>query len=442
MNEKLKKAILENEELLEILLAIHFNNKSTEDGTPKLTYYETDGDLSEPFKDASYFDIEYNIDLLNKWKNSNADEMLKQDLEANKDKTFTEEEIKKAKAQLEELAEAERGLYNEEVKQLSKLLSTTFLNKAFFVVYESALTSLVIFIGYLTRYFYAINKYKGTKLANTLRGCLEPFINETEVNFTNVEILKEVAKRPNFDYSYFRHNVKVGLAFSEVIINASKGHSFTRENYDNFIEKYRDDKGDVIKDLSKPNDTEEDLATNLLEAMLNYNRIEKLLVDVRGFFDYLLRDYAKDNGIENPLTEEDLDKCGTLSTKLLNELITTEVDFKERTKDFKNNAVKLFIKVFAMDEETKELVADAIIIRPTKEETRKGHALNFIENESVSKEWAKENVNPINASIMNQHTSLATYNENNLERKEQELKEINSSVHWFPLVDRCIPEVR
>ena len=88
MDEKLKKAILENEELLEILLAIHFNNKSTEDGTPKLTYYETDGDLSQPFKDASYYDIEYNKDLLNKWKNSNADEMLKQDLEANKDKTL------------------------------------------------------------------------------------------------------------------------------------------------------------------------------------------------------------------------------------------------------------------------------------------------------------------------------------------------------------------
>ena len=60
MDEKLKKAILENEELLEMLLAIHFNNKSTEDGKPKLTYYETDGDLSQPFKDASYYDIEYN----------------------------------------------------------------------------------------------------------------------------------------------------------------------------------------------------------------------------------------------------------------------------------------------------------------------------------------------------------------------------------------------
>jgi len=429
MDEKLKKAILENEELLEMLLAIHFNNKSTEDGTPKLTYYETDGDLSQPFKDASYYDIEYNKDLLNKWKNSNADEMLKQDLEANKDKTFTEEEIKQAKAQLEELAEAERGLYNEEVKELTKLLSKTFLNKAFFVVYESALTSLIVFIGYLTRYFYAINKYKGTKLADTLRGCLEPFINETEVNTTNVEVLKEVAKRPNFDYSYFSHNVKVGLAFSEVIINASKGQSFTRENYDNFIAKYREDKGDVIEDLSKPNDTEEDKATNLLEAMLNYNRIEKLLVEIRSFFDYLLRDYAKDNGIKEPLTEEDLDKCGALATKLLNELITTEVAFKERTKDFKNNAVKLFIRTFAMDDETKELVADAIIIRPTKEETRKEHALNFVENENVSKEWAKENVNPINASIMNQHTSLATYNENNLERKEQELKELNYKIN-------------
>ena len=67
MDEKLKKAILENEELLEMLLAIHFNNKSTEDGTPKLTYYETDGDLSQPLR-MLYYDIEYNKDLLNQWK--------------------------------------------------------------------------------------------------------------------------------------------------------------------------------------------------------------------------------------------------------------------------------------------------------------------------------------------------------------------------------------
>ena len=77
MDENLKKTILDNEELLELLLAINFNNKTAEEGsTNKLTYYETDGDFSEPFKSASYFDIGYTIELLNKWKNSNVLEML------------------------------------------------------------------------------------------------------------------------------------------------------------------------------------------------------------------------------------------------------------------------------------------------------------------------------------------------------------------------------
>ena len=147
MDENLKKTILDNEELLELLLAINFNNKTAEEGeTPKLTYYETDGDFSESFKSASYFDIDYTIELLNKWKNSNALEMFNEAIEENP-KEITEENIKEVKEKYELVAETQRGLYDEEVKFLKKYLNKTFLNKAYYVFYDLALGGCFTFIA-------------------------------------------------------------------------------------------------------------------------------------------------------------------------------------------------------------------------------------------------------------------------------------------------------
>lgn len=430
MNEKTKNAFLENEDLLELLLAINFNNKDPN----KITYYDTDGDFSEPYKDASYFDIGYNVDLLREWKNSDALEMLNNAIEKNPSEA-TEENIKEAKEKYELIAETQRGLYNEEVKFLKKYLNKTFLNKAYYVFYDLALGGCFTFVAVLERYFYLINKYKGTKLAEDLREYLKELIEEKEVNTLNKEILTEIAEQDK-DYNTFYHNVEIGIAFSEVIYNTTKGSYFTKASLDEFIERYKNDKGNVLEQLRKPNMSEEDLAVEYLLEIKNFLRLEELFDKAGNELIFKAREIAEQNGYNDRdlLTDEDEEKISDLATNKINELLATKVEYRERTKDFKNEAVRQVISTFALDITTKKL-ATSIEAKENIERIRKEAYKSFNDLEPVGTKYVMSAVNPYSSAIKSLHSRIATYNENNIEVKERTLENINKKIERLEAKD-------
>ena len=420
MNEKLKKKILDNEELLELLLAVHFNNKTTEDN--KITYYETDGDFSEPFKPASYMDIEYNIALLNKWKNSNAIDKLNEAIKENP-KEATEENLKDAKKKYELIAEAERGLYLEEVKFLEKYLNKTFLNKAYYVFVNLLVGSCVNFIFILTDYFYLIDLYKGTELAEELRNKIKDIIEEEEVNTINTDIIKEKKE----DYNTFYHNVRIGIAFSELLINTCKGSILSKEVLDKYVELYKEDNGNILEDIKKTYTEDEDAIAEYLLEIKDYLRIEKLLKEAGNELVDFYQEKAKKYGITDFINDADLDKLNELATNKLYEVNKTIVENIERTKDFKNEAVRKVVSIFALDITTKRL-ATSVDVKENIEKKRKEAYKTFNELEPIGNEYVMSAVNTYSSAIKKTQSTIATYNENNIEVKERTIKNLNKRI--------------
>ena len=433
MDENIKKIILENEDLLELLLAINFNNKSTEEGsTPKLTYYETDGDFSEPFKDASYFDIEYNIDLLNKWKNSNALEMLNEAIERNPSEA-TEENIKEAKEKYELIAETERGLYNEEVKFLKKYLNKTFLNKAYYVFYNLALGGCFTFIAEIEHFFYIINKFKDKdkEKVEVLRNLLKGIIEEKEVNTTSLEVLQNLK---DTDYNTFLNNVEIGIAFSEVIYNTTKGSYFSKEKLEEFIESYKKDKGDILEQLRKPKMSEEDLVAEYLLEIKNFLRLEELFNNAGNELREVFFETFKSYEYKDIIDKADEEKLSELTTNNINELNAIEIEERERTINFKNEAVRQLISIFALDITTKKL-ATSIDAKANIERVRKEAYKSFNDLEPVGTKYVMSAVNPYSTAIKSLHSRIATYNENNIEVKERTLENINKKIERLEAKD-------
>lgn len=437
MNEKLKNAILENEDLLELLLAIHFNNITVaEDEAEEEKDFNTTeylkGNFNEPFKDASYFDLDYNIALLNKWKNSNALDKLNEALERNP-LEFTEEEIKDAKEKYEEIAEAERGLYKDELDFLESSLNINFLNKAYFVLYDAGLSGCFVILFAISKLLYTINKYKDTPIAEVLRNYLKEVINEKEVNTTNKDVLERMA-RENLDFNAFYHNVKIGIAFSEIMLTASRESYFTKNSLDEATLNYRENQSNILEDLGAKNKEPKEVVADYLLELKNFKRLEKLFTSVADEIGLFISEVLERNNLtlQTAYTVADDKKIRQLTTNTINELATTSLEEKERTKSFKNYAIIKLLSILALDSETKELVEDALNLlepRKTKEEIRRESYLTFNDLEPVGKEWTKVNVSEYNTAIMNLHTGIATYNENNIEAKQRNLNTINYKIN-------------
>lgn len=433
MDENLKKTILDNEELLELLLAINFNNKTAEEGsTTKLTYYETDGDFSEPFKSASYFDIGYTIELLNKWKNSNALEMLNEAIKRNP-KEATEENIKEAKEKYELIAETQRGLYNEEVKFIKKYLNKTFLNKAYYVFYDLALGGCFTFIAEIEHYFYLINKFKvkDKEKVEALREYLKGILEEKEVNTTSLEVLQNLKDK---DYNTFLHNVEVGIAFSEVLYNTTKGSYFSKETLDEFINNFKNDKGDVLEYLRKPNMSEEDIIAEYLLQIKNFLRLEELFDKAGNELRQVFFETFKSYEYKDIITKEDENKLSELTTNNVNKLNALAIENRERTIDFKNDAVKQIVSIFALDVATKKL-ATSTDTKANIERRRKEAYKSFNDIEPIGTTYVMSAVNPYSTAIKSLHSRIATYNENNIEVKERALANISKKIELLEAKD-------
>lgn len=434
MNEKLKNAILENEDLLEQLLAIHFNNITANEEETKdfnITEY-LKGNFSEPFKDAFYIDIDYYIELLNKWKNSNAIDKLNEALKENSIE-YTEEELKEAKEKYEELAEAEKGLYKEELAFLENNLNINFLNKAYFVFYDAGLSGCLIILFAISKLFYTINKYKDTPIAEELRNYLKEVINEKEVNNTNKDIIEKITNEDK-DFNAFYHNVNIGIAFSEIMLTASRGSYFAKNILDETTLNYRENKSNILEDLGAKNKEPKEVVADYLLELKNFKRLDELFNTVANEIGLYISEVLERNNLtlQTAYTVEDDEKIRQLTTNTFNELATISLEDKERTKSFKNYAVIKLLSILALDSETKKLVEDALnLLEPkkTKEEIRRESYLTFNDLEPVGKEWAKVNVSEYSTAIMNLHTGIATYNENNIEAKQRSLNTINYKIN-------------
>ena len=429
MTEELKKKIFNNEDLLELLLAINFNNKDPNNPTK----YEK-GDLSEPFRDASYLDIGYYIALLNKWKNSDPIEMLNKAIKENPN--LAEQDLQKLKQENELLAETQKGLYKEEVSFLKKHLNKTFLNKAYFVFYDLAIGGCFTFVAEIVSFFYTINKYKNTPIAEELREYVSDVLNEKEVSFLHKDIISEIASN-NIDYGFYSRNVKIGIALSEVILNMNGESIFNREILGNYMKKYKHDAGDILEDLKSPNMSEEDILAKYLLDIKNYLRLEELFNNVGSLFNALILEVAKKNGLteyKEIFTEKDDEKIREITAKKVNELLNSGIPSRERTKDFKNEAVRKIVSIFALDLATKRLVSSAET-RETIEQRRREAYKSFNDKEPVGDRYVMSAVNPYSTAIKSLHSKIETYNANNIEVKERALENLNKQIDYLEAKD-------
>ena len=456
MNENIRQIIRADEDFLRLFAIIDVNNNIiAKDDEEKLKVYR-DGNFNAPFGVLFLEDFDYYDYLLDKWKNSNAEEMLKKNLKEHKGEAWTKEQIAEAKEKLEEIAEAERGIYKDTLKTVAREMNDQFINQSFYVYYKLGLVSLLHFEQVVNRYFYLINKYKGTKYGDKLRELIKDVV-ENEDTDAYGDIKETLAKLKKdkledldaFDFTKYYNTIQVGLAFSELVFYGTKGQDFTKEIKETYEELYLNNKGNYLEDIRKDAKDDEDVASTLKLNLLNYIRVAKLFDRVATYFRQYAEEQAEENNIVNFdfWKETDAEEQQETNIKHLAELNLLEVKNFFRNRAFKNDAIKKIVSIFSYDAETKDLVKEAPledienpreyrirsleqpneaisgeIVKPTlRISQQRDHSLNDLE--PVSREWQKVNVNEINTDIMNAHNSIASYNEDDIEGKERTLTE-------------------
>lgn len=456
MNENIRQIIRADEDFLRLFAIIDVNNNIiAKDDEEKLKVYR-DGNFNAPFGVLFLEDFDYYDYLLDKWKNSNAEEMLKKNLKEHKGEAWTKEQIAEAKEKLEEIAEAERGIYKDTLKTVAREMNDQFINQSFYVYYKLGLVSLLHFEQVVNRYFYLINKYKGTKYGDKLRELIKDVV-ENEDTDAYGDIKETLAKLKKdkledldaFDFTKYYNTIQVGLAFSELVFYGTKGQDFTKEIKETYEELYLNNKGNYLEDIRKDAKDDEDVASTLKLNLLNYIRVAKLFDRVATYFRQYAEEQAEENNIVNFdfWKETDAEEQQETNIKHLAELNLLEVKNFFRNRAFKNDAIKKVVSIFSYDAETKALVKEepledienpreyrirsleqpsevlsGEIVEPTlRISQQRDHSLNDLE--PVSREWQKVNVNEINTDIMNAHNSIASYNEDDIEGKIRILTE-------------------
>ena len=456
MNENIRQIIRADEDFLRLFAIVDVNNNIiAKDDEEKLKVYR-DGNFNAPFGVLFLEDFDYYDYLLDKWKNSNAEEMLKKNLKEHKGEAWTKEQIAEAKEKLEEIAEAERGIYKDTLKTVAREMNDQFINQSFYVYYKLGLVSLLHFEQVVNRYFYLINKYKGTKYGDKLRELIKDVV-ENEDTDAYGDIKETLAKLKKdkledldaFDFTKYYNTIQVGLAFSELVFYGTKGQDFTKEIKETYEELYLNNKGNYLEDIRKDAKDDEDVASTLKLNLLNYIRVAKLFDRVATYFRQYAEEQAEENNIVNFdfWKETDAEEQKDTNIVHLAELNLLEVTNLFRNRAFKNDAIKKIVSIFSYDAETKALVKEepledienpreyrirsleqpsevlsGEIVEPTlRISQQRDHSLNDLE--PVSREWQKVNVNEINTDIMNAHNSIASYNEDDIEGKIRILTE-------------------
>lgn len=442
MNDQIKEHIIRDEDFLKLFAIVDLNNNANDQEDDPKDIKDTS------FRVLSTDDYEFYDYLLNKWKTCDANKLLEKDLAEHRDKTYTDAELQEALEQLERVADAERGLYYNEINRVGLELTDEFINRTFFVYYDLALRMSFIFLNSLTYYFYFMKKYEDHPLAKTLRGFLDLVLqNEATDPYEDIRhVFKN--KNPNKEeFKLFYDSVQTGIAISELIYYSAKGQDFTKDKNEQYYDKYLKCKASYLEEVRDVNDNDEDIASSLKLTLMNYVRVARLFNRVATELEDTIERVGRAYGLNvfRDLTEEELEELSKLRVEKLAEINKMSVAYFCRNGNFKKEATRNLVKIFsldatttnmidayieknrivetrALDKEPSEVVTGELIEKPIRKSQLRDHSLNDLE--PVSKEWNKKNTNEYSTAIYDAHNSIATYNEiGTIAYKEKQLLE-------------------
>ncbi len=451
MREELLKKIKENADLLQLLLIVKLNNFTLADRKKGLAKTR----ISGAFKYISYEDYIYLNYLIEKWKNTNQDnveEIVNEEierrldyLEAQNRKKPTEEEILEAKEELIEKRLAEHKLYLADLEELKENLDLEFLGKAFYIFYDLVVYSDLIFFLELGKIVKTIEDHNEEPIATDLKKMLRDLIRTKGKN--PIELNKDVIKaslneEEKEDFNYYFQLCKIGEAIKRVALAHTKGRLFrhpkerVEEEMNSYLLKPNKEDIDTLKQaLTSATeedytilDTEELLSKleTFIKASISYSRqcdeisllLNVFLKDTRNKYnvaeitlkgDLRLRSEAD---IREAIEEQKLLNLEALHKKYNNaKKYLAKIDAKEFLEDAEENlAIKETLKSLASN----DLLEDALNFKPVKNEE---DPRNFLESLDLNKE--KTNTYELEALEEKQE---------NLTLTEEEIKEAKFNI--------------
>ena len=449
MREELLKKIKEDADLLQLLLIVKLNNFTLADRKKGLAKTR----ISGAFNYISYEDYIYLNYLIEKWKNTNQDnveEIVNEEierrldyLEAQNRKKPTEKEIVEAKEELIEKRLAEHKLYLADLEELKENLDLEFIGKAFYIFYDLVVYSDLIFFLKLGKIVKTIEDHNEEPIATDLKKMLRDLIRTKGKN--PIELNKDVIKaslneEEKEDFNYYFQLCKIGEAIKRVALAHTKGRLFrhpkerVEEEMNSYLLKPNKEDIDTLKQaLTSATeedytilDTEELLSKleNFIKASISYSRqcdeisllLEVILKDIRNKYNVaeitLKGDLRSEADIREAIEEQRLLNLEELHKKYNNaKKYLAKIDAKEFLEDAEEDlAIKETLKSLASN----DLLEDALNFKPVKDEK---DPRNFLESLDLNKE--KTNTYELEALEENQE---------NLTLTEEEIKEAKFNI--------------
>lgn len=449
MREELLKKIKEDADLLQLLLIVKLNNFTLADRKKGLAKTR----ISGAFNYISYEDYIYLNYLIEKWKNTNQDnveEIVNEEienrldyLEAQNIEKPTEKEIVEAKEELIERRLAEHKLYLADLEELKENLDLEFIGKAFYIFYDLVVYSDLIFFLKLGKIVKTIEDHNGEPIATDLKKMLRDLIRTKGKN--PIELNKDVIKaslneEEKEDFNYYFQLCKIGEAIKRVALAHTKGRLFrhpkerVEEEMNSYLLKPNKEDIDTLKQaLTSATeedytilDTEELLSKleNFIKASISYSRqcdeisllLEVILKDIRNKYNVaeitLKGDLRSEADIREAIEEQRLLNLEELHKKYNNaKKYLAKIDAKEFLEDAEEDlAIKETLKSLASN----DLLEDALNFKPVKDEK---DPRNFLESLDLNKE--KTNIYELEALEEKQE---------NLTLTEEDIKEAKFNI--------------
>lgn len=445
MREELLKKIKEDADLLQLLLIVKLNNFTLAERKKGLARTKIDG----AFNYLSYEDFVYLNYLVEKWKNTNQDnveEVVEEEIrlrlkniEAQEQEKPTEEEILEAKEKLKEIKLTEHKLYLADLEELKENLDLEFLGKALFIFYDLVVYSDLTFFLKLGRVVKLIEDHNEEPIATDLKKILRDLIRARgkEPIELNKDVIKASLNEAEIEnYTYYFQLCKVGEVIKRVALAHTKGRLFrhpkervAKEMNSYLLEPNKEDIETFKRALTSA--TEEDYTTLGTEELLNklgafisaslsYARqcddigllIETTLDDIKK--KHKVEEIVLEDGLENEADiYEAIDEQQHLNLEALHKKYNNakkylaKIDAKEFLEDAeKNLAIKEVFRGLASN----DIVKDALDFEPVKDED---DPRNFLESIDLNKEEPKEVI----------QESIEEEQEEDLTITEEEIKE-------------------
>lgn len=449
MREELLKKIKENADLLQLLLIVKLNNFTLADRKKGLAKTR----ISGAFNYISYEDYIYLNYLIEKWKNTNQDnveEIVNEEienrldyLEAQNIEKPTEKEIVEAKEELIERRLAEHKLYLADLEELKENLDLEFIGKAFYIFYDLVVYSDLIFFLKLGKIVKTIEDHNEEPIATDLKKMLRDLIRTKGKN--PIELNKDVIKaslneEEKEDFNYYFQLCKIGEAIKRVALAHTKGRLFrhpkerVEEEMNSYLLKPNKEDIDTLKQaLTSATeedytilDTEELLSKleNFIKASISYSRqcdeisllLEVILKDIRNKYNVaeitLKGDLRSEADIREAIEEQRLLNLEELHKKYNNaKKYLAKIDAKEFLEDAEEDlAIKETLKSLASN----DLLEEALNFKPVKNEE---DPRDFLESLDLNKE--KTNIYELEALEEKQE---------NLTLTEEDIKEAKFNI--------------